>query len=137
MAFAFSILLYLQSYRLALRLAFPNEGGLEAYRVPYKQQQWVRFSLYTGNFTGYAVLLLKEPTKLLAILAQAYQCFLPVSSNDASIKSSHSLTIPPILAPTRLALAGIISSHDSIMLIARVHCLDSFTPGRCQPRMYR
>ena len=33
-AFAFSIILYLHSHRLTLRLAFP-EGGIRAYHVPH------------------------------------------------------------------------------------------------------
>jgi hypothetical protein len=34
-AFAFSIFLYLQSYRLPLQVAFPLPGGLQAYRVSH------------------------------------------------------------------------------------------------------
>jgi len=67
-----------------LTVYFPLWGGLEAYHVPCKQQQWVRFSLYTGNLIGYAVLGWTVPTLLLAILAQAYQCFWPVWNHDAS-----------------------------------------------------
>ena len=94
--------------------------------------------LYTpASSNGYAVLFNTVLTGMLAILAQAYQCFWPVVYNGASIKCSHMLTLPTILVPTHLALAGTISSHDLIVHIAGVHCLDSFRQSRCQPRLYR
>ena len=74
-------------------------GGLRAYRVSGKQQQWVRFRLYTDDFRGYATPLLKESSPSHCLLAQAYQCFWLVPYHDASNSDSHLLTLPLILAP--------------------------------------
>lgn len=123
MAFAFSIILYLHSYRLTLRLAFPKPGGIQAYHVPLERPDGL------GPFSPPVALCAHDKEEPTPCSRHVPFWGKPVSvfgllAMTTFIESSHALAIPSILA------LSVVRSQRHLPLAASVPALRLWVPFR-------
>jgi hypothetical protein len=103
-AFACSTILYPQSIRFALRLAYPS-GRTTGLPCSLRATGWVRSALSAGGGGCPRQGTQQTLVPPQCLLAQARLASLACSVVTAFIERSHMLTIPSTLAPIRLMLA--------------------------------